>query len=89
MQKRLSQLTIALEQLEDEANDAIEALHRNIARRALQPLFAPIYEQFAAHPLVVEYLKTVFADMVTHVERIVNGDDEDFASAVIARTPSR
>lgn len=89
MQKRLSQLTIALEQLEDEANDAIEALHRNIARRSLQPLFAPIYEQFAAHPLVVEYIKTVFADMVTHVERIVNGDDEEFVTAVLATTPSR
>ncbi|WP_296236801.1 ATP-binding protein [Psychrobacter sp. UBA5136] len=89
MQKRLSQLTIALEQLEDEANDAIEVLHRSIARRALQPLFAPIYEQFAAHPLVVEYLKTVFADMVTHVERIVNGDDEEFVTAVLATTPSR
>ena len=89
MQKRLSQLTIALEQLEDEANDAIEALHRNIARRSLQPLFAPIYEQFAAHPLVVEYLKTVFADMVTHVERIVNGNDEEFVTAVLATTPSR
>ena len=89
MQKRLSQLTIALEQLEDEANDAIEALHRNIARRALQSLFAPIYEQFAAHPLVIDYLKTVFADMVTHVERIVNGDDEEFVTAVLATTPSR
>ncbi|WP_413501444.1 AAA family ATPase [Psychrobacter maritimus] len=89
MQKRLSQLTIALEQLEDEANDAIEALHRNIARRALQPLFAPIYEQFTDHPLIVEYLKTVFADMVTHVERIVNGDDEEFVTAVLATTPSR
>ena len=89
MQKRLSQLTIALEQLEDEANDAIEVLHRSIARRALQPLFAPIYEQFSAHPLVVEYLKTVFADMVTHVERIVNGDDEEFVTAVLATTPSR
>ena len=89
MQKRLSQLTIALEQLEDEANDAIEALHRNIARRALQPLFAPVYEQFASHPLVVDYLKTVFADMVTHVERIVNGDDEEFVTAVLATTPSR
>ena len=89
MQKRLSQLTIALEQLEDEANDAIEALHRNIARRALQPLFAPIYEQFAAHPLVIDYLKTVFTDMVKHVERIVNGDDEEFVTAVLATTPSR
>ncbi|WP_420825597.1 AAA family ATPase [Psychrobacter okhotskensis] len=89
MQKRLSQLTIALEQLEDEANDAIETLHRNIARRALQPLFTPIYEQFASHPLVVDYLKAVFADMVTHVERIVNGDDEEFVTAVLATTPSR
>ena len=89
MQKRLSQLTIALEQLEDEANDAIEALHRNIARRALQPLFTPIYEQFSTHPLIVDYLKAVFADMVTHVERIVNGDDEEFVTAVLATTPSR
>ncbi|WP_201534163.1 ATP-binding protein [Psychrobacter immobilis] len=89
MQKRLSQLTIALEQLEDEANDAIEALHRNIAQRALQPLFAPVYEQFASHPLVIEYLKAVFADMVTHVERIVNGDDEEFVTAALATTPSR
>ncbi|HSP84965.1 MAG TPA: ATP-binding protein [Psychrobacter sp.] len=89
MQKRLSQMTIALEQLEDEANDAIELLHRNIAERALQPLFAPIYEQFSAQPLVVEYLKTVFADMVAHVERIVNGDDEEFVTALLATTPSR
>lgn len=89
MQKRLSQLTIALEQLEDEANDAIESLHRSIARRALQPLFAPIYEQFTAYPLVVDYLKTVFADMVTHVENIVNGDDDEFVTAVLAATPSR
>ncbi|KAF0570149.1 ATP-dependent protease La [Psychrobacter nivimaris] len=89
MQKRLSQLTIALEQLEDEANDEIEALHRSIAQRALQPLFTPIYEQFATHPLVVAYLKAVFDDMVTHVERIVNGDDEEFVTAVLATTPSR
>lgn len=89
MQKRLSQLTIALEQLEDEANDAIEALHRNIARRALQPLFTPIREQFAKLPAVVRYLDAIFADMVTHVERIVNGDDEEFVTAVLATTPSR
>lgn len=89
MQKRLSQLTIALEQLEDEANDAIEDLHRNIAHRALQPLFAPIREQFAELPAIVTYLDAIFADMVTHVERIVNGDDEEFVTAVLATTPSR
>ena len=89
MQKRLSQLTIALEKLEDEANDAIEALHRSIAHRALQPLFAPIQEQFVKLPDVVSYLDAIFADMVTHVERIVNGDDEEFIPAVLATTPSR
>ena len=35
------------------------------------------------------YLKAVFDDMVTHVERIVNGDDEEFVTAVLATTPSR
>ncbi|WP_440453465.1 AAA family ATPase [Psychrobacter sp. ASPA161_9] len=89
MQKRLSQLTIALEQLEDEANDAIEDLHRNIARRALQPLFTLIREQFDELPAIVTYLDAIFADMVTHVERIVNGDDEEFVTAVLATTPSR
>jgi len=89
MQKRLSQLTIALEQLEDEANEAIESLHHNIARRALQPLFAPIYDEFATQPLVIDYLKAIFADMVIHVERIVNGDDEEFTTAALTTTPSR
>ncbi len=89
MQKRLSQLTITLEQLEDEANDAIEALHRNIARRTLQPLFAPIRQQFSELPLVITYLDAIFADMVTHVERIVNGDDEEFVTAILTTTPSR
>lgn len=89
MQKRLNQLTIALEQLEDEANDAIETLHRNIAHRALQPLFESIRQQFSELPTVATYLDSMFNDMVTHVERIVNGDDEEFVTAVLATTPSR
>ncbi|TXD98149.1 AAA family ATPase [Psychrobacter frigidicola] len=89
MQKRLNQLTIALEQLEDEANDSIEALHHDIARRALQPLFTPIQESFSTNASVLEYLEAMFADMVTHVERIVNADDEEFVAAVLTTTPSR
>lgn len=89
MQKRLSQLTIALEQLEDEANDAIEILHRDIAHRALEPLFASVREQFTAHTAVLDYLTAMFNDMVAHVEHIVNGDDEEFIAAVLATSPSR
>ncbi|MGP4713159.1 MULTISPECIES: AAA family ATPase [unclassified Psychrobacter] len=89
MHKRLSQLTIALERLEDDANDAIEAMHRDIATRTLQPLFAPIQKQFEALPAVGSYLTAMLADMVNHVERIVNADDEEFVAALLATTPSR
>ena len=89
MHKRFSQLTIVLEQLEDDANSAIETLHKDIAERALKPLFTPLYEQFVASPLVVDYLRNIFDDMIEHVERIVNGDDEAFVSPLLATTPSR
>ena len=89
MQKRFNQLTITLEQLEDEANDTIETLHRDIAQRTLQPLFTEAREQFADHKQVLAYLQALCTDMVTHVERIVNGDDEEFVPAVLATTPSR
>lgn len=89
MQKRFNQLTIALEQLEDEANTAIETLHKDIATRTLQPLFAPIRQQFAENSAVMDYLEAMFVDMVSHVERIVNGDDEEFVAAILANTPSR
>lgn len=89
MHKRFSQLTIVLEQLEDEANSAIEALHKDIAQRALEPLFASLYEQFAASPLVIDYLHTIFDDMIEHAAHIVNGDDEAFVSPLLATTPSR
>ncbi|WP_228284590.1 MULTISPECIES: ATP-binding protein [unclassified Psychrobacter] len=89
MQKRLNQLTITLEQLEDEANDAIEVLHRDIAERTLKPLFAPIREHFAEQETVLHYLTALFTDMVSHVERIVNGDDEEFVASLLATTPSR
>lgn len=89
MQKRLNQLTIALEQLEDAANTKIERLNRTTATRALTPLFAKAKAQFSAFPLVIDYLDTIMADMVTHAENIVNGDDEAFKAPPLSETPSR
>lgn len=89
MQKRLNQLTIVLEQLEDEANAEIETLHSDIAKRALQPLFAPIYHAFASSPQIIDYLNQMFTDMVTHATHIVNADDDEFIAAVLTTTPSR
>lgn len=89
MQKRFNQLTVTLETLEDEANDTIEKLHRDIAERTLQPLFKDIRQQFASHKRVADYLQAMFNDMTSHVERIVNGDDDEFITATLATTPSR
>lgn len=89
MHKRLNQLTIALEQLEDKANTAMEALNQSVATRALTPLFAEAKAQFNDLPAVIQYLDTVMADMVTHVEHIVNGDDEAFRAAPMSTSPSR
>ncbi len=89
MQKRLNQLTIELEALEDAANDAIEALHRDIAKRTLSPLFNKLQKQFAKLPAVTTFLQAMMDDMVNHVERIVNADDEEFIAGVFDKTPSR
>ncbi|WP_300393645.1 ATP-binding protein [uncultured Psychrobacter sp.] len=89
MQKRFNQLTIALEQLEDEANDTIETLHQDIAERALQPLFTEVREQFADQSSVLDYLQALLDDMIAHAPHIVNGDDEEFVTALLATTPSR
>ncbi len=89
MQKRFNQLTIALEALEDEANDTIESLHRDIAQRTLQPLFTELRDSFSTHEQILTYLQSLFDDMVTHAAHIVNGDDEEFVPATLATTPSR
>lgn len=89
MQKRLNQLTIVLEQLEDEANNAIEDLNRDVAKRALLPLFNQAKSQFAHHEDVLHYFDTILDDMVTNVESIVNGDDDTFRATPFTDTPSR
>lgn len=89
MQKRLNQLTITLEQLEDEANSTIDRLNRSIASRTLTPLFTEAKTQFASHARVTDYLDAVMADMIAHVENIVNGDDEAFRAPPLSKTPSR
>lgn len=78
MQKRLSQLTITLEKIEDEANQTLQALHHSMTRRTLEPLLTPLLSKYADLPNVVKYLNELRDDMVTHIERIINEDDEEF-----------
>lgn len=89
MHKRLNQLTIALEALEDEANDTMEMLHKDIATRVLQPIFATSLTKYAHLPAVLAFLQQMQADMIRHVERIVNQDDEEFMAATFSHSPSR
>ncbi len=91
--KRFNQMTIRLEQLEDETNSAIEELHKSIASRAIEPIVAPIIEQFTQQfsniTPAIDYLHRIQADMIEHVERIVNQDDEEFMVNSLATVPIR
>lgn len=89
MQKRLNLLTISLEQIEDEANQTLQALHHSLTRRTLKPLFEPLLEKYAKFPTIVEYLNAVQNDMVQNVERIVNEDDDEFLPSYFSPVPAR
>lgn len=89
MQKRLSLLTIALEKIENEANQTLQALHHSLAKRSLTPLFEPFFAKYQDLPKVHHYLQQVFDDMVNHVERIVNEDDDEFLPSHFSPVPAR
>lgn len=89
MQKRLSLLTVTLEQIEDEANQTLQNLHHSMTRRTLKPLLEPLFVKYAEQANVVRYLQAVHDDMVKHIERIINEDDEDFLPSHFSPVPAR
>ncbi len=89
MQKRLSLLTITLEQIEDEANQTLQSLHHSLTRRTLKPLFEPLFQKYAEFPAISQYLNAVHDDIVLHVERIVNEDDDEFLPSYFSPVPAR
>ncbi len=89
MQKRLSQLTITLEQIEDEANQTLQNLHHSMTRRTLKPLLEPLRQKYADNLPVVAYLDALHDDIVQHIERIINEDDEEFLPSHFSPVPAR
>lgn len=89
MQKRLTQLTVTLEQIEDEANQTLQALHHSMTRRTLKPLFEPLLTKYHANDSVTRYLHALHHDIVSHIERIINEDDEEFLPSHFSPVPAR
>lgn len=89
MHKRLSLLTIALEKIENEANQRLQALHRSLAKRSLTPLFEPLFTKYQDLPKVHAYLSQIFDDMMKNVEHIVNEDDDEFLPSHFSPVPAR
>lgn len=89
MQKRLNLLTITLEQIEDEANQTLQALHQSLARRTLTPLLAPLLAKYQDLPPVVQYLNDFAADIIAHVEPIINENDDEFLPSHFSPLPAR
>lgn len=89
LQKQLNLLTISLEQIEDEANQTLQNLHRSLAKRTLQPLFQPLLDKYQQLPNIIAYLQQIHDDMVLHIERIVNEDDDEFLPSHFSPVPAR
>ena len=89
MQKRLNLLTITLEQIEDEANQTLQALHQSLARRTLTPLLTPLLDKYQNLPNVVAYLRAFADDIVAHVEPIINENDDEFLPSHFSPLPAR
>lgn len=49
----------------------------------------PLLAKYADLPNVVKYLNELRDDMVTHIERIINEDDEEFLPSHFSPVPAR
>ncbi len=87
--KQMYQINAQLESLEDKIFDKLEKLSQKTALNVLEPLFAPVLEQFTSHKKAVAHIKAMQKDILTHMARIISEDDDDFIGSTLSDVPSR
>lgn len=87
--KQLNQIHLELEELENKTHDKLDKLHQSSALAVLEPLFAPLLKEFGEHNKAIKHLNAMCDDMVYHVARIINEDDDEFVNAALSDVPSR
>lgn len=87
--KQMYQINAQLENLEDKIFDKLDKLSQKTALSVLEPLFAPVLEQFANHKKASAHIKAMQKDILTHMARIISEDDDDFIGSTLSDVPSR
>lgn len=89
MQKKLTQLSRHLENLEFEANKEIDVLNEQITADVLEPLLKPLVQEHKNNPHILEYLGAYKNDVITHVEDILGQTSDDFMPGLFEPVPVR
>lgn len=89
MQRRLKELSHALENLEVKANKQIDELNTKITLDVIKPLLKPVFAQYKNNAKVVSYLQAYQADVVKNVEAILRQDEESFMPGFFESLPLR
>lgn len=80
LSKQLNKLIIALDDLADKADVLMDELERSVAKKALEPLFRPLYKKYT-NPAIIAHLDNVKADMTNNAIAIISRD-EDFTNLI-------
>jgi lon-related putative ATP-dependent protease len=72
-----------------EAREELDRTNRETAARAIEPLLAPLHASYCDLPEVVEHLRRIQADVVEHVEALVDDAPEGIPAPFVALVQKR
>lgn len=83
LEVRLRKVARKLDQVEERNRAQIDKLNDEVALAVLDPLLGKLLDKYAAHPALVAYLKAYKADLLEHLELILNaGENQDATVSV-------
>ncbi len=85
MEKRLGKVARKLDQAEERHREQIDKLNDEVARAVLEPLLVKLQQRYAEHPRLLDYLKTYKADLLSHLELVLNAEENQDATVSVGQ----
>lgn len=85
MDKRLGKVARKLDAAEEGHREHIDKLNDEVARAVLEPLLAKLQQRYAEHPRLLSYLKTYKADLLSHLELVLNAEENQDATVSVGQ----
>lgn len=83
LEVRLRKVARKLDQVEERNRAQIDKLNDEVALAVLDPLLGKLLEKYASHAALVTYLKAYKADLLEHLELVLNaGENQDATVSV-------